>query len=81
MLANAGISVVLNNAIEIAGILNITVPSNWTDIANNITVLHDPTTGIVLEYEGFNGSVPVKQADVVVSIACYLYRIITNNCF
>lgn len=65
--ANAGIAVVLKEAIELAGVLNISVPSNWSSIAANITVLSDPTSGIILEYDGFNGSTAVKQADVVAS--------------
>jgi trehalose/maltose hydrolase-like predicted phosphorylase len=62
---NAGISVILKNAIALAQVLNVTVPSNWTDIANKITVLTDPSSGIILEYDGFNGTTSVKQADVV----------------
>ncbi|KAG8864784.1 alpha,alpha-trehalase ath1 [Tulasnella sp. 330] len=62
---NAGISVVLKNAVYFAGVLGITPPSNWTDISNKITVLTDPTSGIVLEYDGFNSTTSVKQADVV----------------
>ncbi|KAG8988480.1 alpha,alpha-trehalase ath1 [Tulasnella sp. JGI-2019a] len=62
---NAGISVVLKNAVYFAGVLGITPPSNWTTISNKITVLSDPTSGIVLEYDGFNSTTDVKQADVV----------------
>jgi hypothetical protein len=47
---NAGISVVLKNAIQLAGKLGITVPKNWTTISNKITVLSDNSSGIVLEY-------------------------------
>lgn len=63
---NAGIQVILRNAVELGGVLGVEVPSNWTTIADKITVLHDPTSGIILEYDGFNGSTAVKQADVVV---------------
>ncbi|KAE9402984.1 family 65 glycoside hydrolase [Gymnopus androsaceus JB14] len=62
---NAGISVILKNAVALAEVLGVVVPSNWTDIANKITVLSDPSSGIILEYDGFNGSTSVKQADVV----------------
>ncbi|KAL8276477.1 hypothetical protein RQP46_011127 [Phenoliferia psychrophenolica] len=62
---NAGISVVFNTAIALAVDLNITVPSNWSDIADKITILYDPTSNIVVEYDGFTGTTDVKQADVV----------------
>lgn len=35
---------------ELAEVLNTTIPSNWSDIAANITVLEDPTSKIILEY-------------------------------
>src|ERR1700692_3767724 len=38
---NAGISVVLKNAIQLAGKLGITVPQNWSTIRDKITVLSD----------------------------------------
>jgi len=45
------------------------VPGNWSDIADKITILYDPSGGnVTLEYEGFNASTPVKQADVVLLI-------------
>ncbi|KAF9019821.1 glycoside hydrolase family 65 protein [Rhodocollybia butyracea] len=62
---NAGISVILNKAIALADVLGVTVPSNWSDIANKIAVLSDPTSGVTLEYGAFNGTTSVKQADVV----------------
>lgn len=37
----------------------------WKNISENIIVLSDNASGIVLEYDGFNGSTAVKQADVV----------------
>ncbi|KAK4703450.1 hypothetical protein P7C70_g2769, partial [Phenoliferia sp. Uapishka_3] len=62
---NAGISVVFDTAIQLASVLNMSVPSNWSDIASKIVVLSDATSDIILEYDGFNGSTAVKQADVV----------------
>ena len=47
---NGGFSVVLKRTIELAEILNVTVPSNWSEIANNITVLEDPQSNIILEF-------------------------------
>lgn len=51
---------------ELASVLNLTdtIPSNWSTISSNITILRDPTSNIVLEFEGFNGTTSVKQADV-----------------
>ena len=47
---NAGISVVMKNAIELAGILGQSVPTNWSKIGEKVTVLADNSSGIVLEY-------------------------------
>lgn len=47
---NAGISVILQNAIQLAGVLGITVPSNWSTISKKIAVLSDSSSGIILEY-------------------------------
>lgn len=60
----------LRNSIEAAKILGISslTPSNWSDIADHIAVLYDNSSNIVLEYDGFNASTPVKQADVVLLI-------------
>lgn len=64
---NAGISVVFRNAILLASKLGITPPARWGAIGKGITVLQDPSSGVVLEYAGFNATTAVKQADVVVS--------------
>lgn len=50
MTANAGISVLYKQARELAEVLNVTVPSNWSLIESNITILRDPSSGIILEY-------------------------------
>jgi hypothetical protein len=80
--ANAGVAVTLQNAISLAKILGISVPSNWSHIAENITVLTDDNSDVTLEYDGFNGSTAVKQADVVV---CYMLISVlqkdVHNCF
>ncbi|KAK4055789.1 alpha,alpha-trehalase ath1 [Microbotryomycetes sp. JL201] len=68
---NAGLQVVIQHAQELSQILNKTIPANWTDVAQNITIPTDPTSKIVLEYDGganggpFNGTTEVKQADAV----------------
>ncbi|KAI8599163.1 glycosyl hydrolase family 65 central catalytic domain-containing protein [Dissophora ornata] len=67
---NAGAAVTIRNSIQAASILGISdkVPSNWSDIADNIAILYEQSSNIVLEYQGFNASIPVKQADVVLLI-------------
>ncbi|OZJ06317.1 hypothetical protein BZG36_00724 [Bifiguratus adelaidae] len=75
---DAGVAVTLRNTIQAASILgkSSSVPSNWSDIANNIVILYQNTSNIVLEYEGFNASTPVKQADVVLLIYPLEYNVI-----
>lgn len=63
-MTNGAIAVTLKNAQTLAGILGKETPANWTDIRNNITILVDPTSNILLEFDGFNGTTAVKQADV-----------------
>ncbi|KAF9131635.1 alpha,alpha-trehalase ath1 [Mortierella sp. 14UC] len=67
---NAGASVTLRNSIEAAKILGLSslTPSNWSDIADNIAILYENSSNIVLEYDGFSATTPVKQADVVLLI-------------
>ncbi|PWN46738.1 hypothetical protein IE53DRAFT_391103 [Violaceomyces palustris] len=67
---NAGISVVLKDTIQAATILGrreSDVANNWTEIVDKISILTngEEEDTVVLEYDGFNGSTPVKQADVV----------------
>lgn len=47
---NAGISVIMKNAIELAGVLGLSVPKNWSTIGDKVTVLADNSSGIILEY-------------------------------
>ncbi|KAG0364106.1 alpha,alpha-trehalase ath1 [Gamsiella multidivaricata] len=74
---NAGAAVTLRNSIHAASILGRTqeVPGNWSIIAENITILYESTSEVVLEYEGFNASTPVKQADVILMIYPLEYAI------
>lgn len=44
----------------------MTVNETWNKIADNVAVPYD-SSGITLEYDGMNNSVPIKQADVVLS--------------
>jgi trehalose/maltose hydrolase-like predicted phosphorylase len=58
---NAGIKVILVAAIQAAELVNATISPDWVDIGDNIDIPIDPTSGIILEYTGFNGNTPVKQ--------------------
>jgi trehalose/maltose hydrolase-like predicted phosphorylase len=61
---NAGIQVIMAAAVEAAQVLNVTPSSAWVDVGDNIDVPVDPTSGIILEYTGFDGTTPVKQGTV-----------------
>lgn len=63
--ANGALSVTLKSAIKLATRLNITPPANWSVIAENMNIIVDNRSGITVEFDGFNGSAEVKQADVV----------------
>ena len=63
--ANGALSVTLKSAIKLATQLNITPPANWSVIAENMNIIVDNRSGITVEFDGFNGSAEVKQADVV----------------
>jgi trehalose/maltose hydrolase-like predicted phosphorylase len=58
---NAGIKVIMTAAIQAAQALNETPAAEWADVGDHIDVPIDPTSEIILEYTGFNGSTPVKQ--------------------
>jgi trehalose/maltose hydrolase-like predicted phosphorylase len=58
---NAGIKVIMAAAVQAAQILGVMPNSSWVDVGDNIDVPIDPTSNIILEYTGFNGSTPVKQ--------------------
>ncbi|GAA6018450.1 hypothetical protein JCM10207_000898 [Rhodosporidiobolus poonsookiae] len=62
---NGALAVTLQQATQLAALVNETVPSNWTDIIANITILVSPDAPILLEYDGYNSTTLVKQADVV----------------
>lgn len=60
---NAGIQIIMTAAIQAAQEFGVTPNSSWVDVGDNIDVPTDPTSGIILEYTGFNGSTPVKQGN------------------
>lgn len=63
---NAGIATILDSTISAANILGKQdeIGSNWTEIAQKITIRQSNVSQVTLEYDGFNGTTEVKQADV-----------------
>ncbi|KAI9843245.1 MAG: hypothetical protein M1837_006534 [Sclerophora amabilis] len=59
-------SKVLTTANQFRAKYGMDVNDTWTEIANNVAIPYDPS-GITSEYDGMNNSVPVKQADIVLS--------------
>ncbi len=55
----------LTNANMFRGMFNMTSNNTWATQAENVIVGRNANAGITLEYMGMNGSVSVKQADVV----------------
>jgi trehalose/maltose hydrolase-like predicted phosphorylase len=60
---DAGVRLIMAAAVDAAMVLNVSYPSAWVDVGDNTDVPVDPTSGIILEYTGFNGSTPVKQGN------------------
>lgn len=65
----------LTNANTFAGFLGLTPNSTFTDIASNIFISRDGNAGIIDEYTGMNGSISVKQADVVLDTFPLNYQV------
>lgn len=63
---NAGIAVILDDTEEAAKILGKEdqIHGNWSKIADKITIQQSNVSQVTLEYDGFNGTTEVKQADV-----------------
>lgn len=59
------ISNILDTTNYLRGLFNGTANETWTDQAQNVLIGRDPEANIILEYTGMNGSIEVKQADVV----------------
>jgi len=52
-------------AMSTAELVGEKYPTKWKDIAENMAVPYDKGANIVIEFQGMNGSVEIKQADVV----------------
>lgn len=48
-----------------AELLGYPAPEKWTDIEENIFIPYNTEASVIPEYGGMNGSVEIKQADVV----------------
>lgn len=64
---NALISNHLTNANAFRSMFNSTPNETWTSQAANIIIARDAEADITLEYVGMNGSILVKQADVILN--------------
>jgi trehalose/maltose hydrolase-like predicted phosphorylase len=62
---NAGIKVIMGIAQQAAALLNLTSPAKWQDVEENMFIPYNTAAGIIPEYAQMNGSVEIKQADVV----------------
>ena len=60
---NVGAKTTLQNAIKAAGVLGLSVPSSWSQIAAGLVVPTQATPAIHPEFSGYAGQL-VKQADV-----------------
>jgi trehalose/maltose hydrolase-like predicted phosphorylase len=65
---NAGIKIVMKIAVQASQSLDFMPTSEWVDVGDNIYLPVDPSSGITLEYDGFKGSIPVKQG--LQSLSC-----------
>ncbi|KAI9933689.1 hypothetical protein MW887_004760 [Aspergillus wentii] len=61
------IATTLNTTNWFRELLGLEQNETFTDIADHILVGRDPNSDITLEYTGMNGSISVKQADVVLN--------------
>lgn len=70
---NAGVGVILDDTARLAKeYLGLDHPSNWSMIADKMDIL-TASSGVTLEYDGFNGTTDVKQADVVLMSTSLLF--------
>jgi len=65
---NGGASLALRNATEAARILGEPAPAQWLTIASNLRMPFDETRQIFSQYDGYDGSQQIKQADTVLLI-------------
>lgn len=64
----------LTNANTFRQLFGLPANDTWTDIAENIFISRNGDAGIINEFVGMNGSISVKQADVVLDTFPLNYR-------
>ena len=67
----------LNNANSFRSMFGSQPNNTWANIAQNVMISRNEDVGITLEYTGMNGSIDVKQADVVLDTFPLRYE--SNN--
>ncbi|MBH5337075.1 discoidin domain-containing protein [Streptomyces pactum] len=65
---NAGAATVLRDAVKAARILGEPASDRWSRIADRLRIPYDEKNGIYLQYAGYEGTRPIKQADTVLLI-------------
>ncbi|WP_105968734.1 discoidin domain-containing protein [Streptomyces geranii] len=65
---NAGAAVALRHAVRAGQLLGEAVPEEWTRIADGLRIPYDDKSGVYLQYAGYDGTKPIKQADTVLLI-------------
>ncbi len=65
---NAGAALALRNATRAAQILGESVPASWTAKANGLRIPFDAGRQLFLQYDGFDDTRQIKQADTVLLI-------------
>lgn len=64
----------LNNANLFRELLGVAPSNTWKTQADNVFIDRNADAGIILEYTGMNGSISVKQADVILDTFPLNYR-------
>ncbi|KAA8909403.1 glycosyl hydrolase family 65 central catalytic domain-containing protein [Sphaerosporella brunnea] len=62
---NAGVKVIMGIAGQAAALVNASANPKWKDVEANMFIPYNTEAGIIPEYAQMNGSVEIKQADVV----------------
>ncbi|KAI9889158.1 MAG: hypothetical protein M1814_005749 [Vezdaea aestivalis] len=69
----ASASKILGIANEFRILYGMGANETWANISDNVAIPYDPS-GMTIEYDGMNNSIPVKQADVVLNTYPLDYR-------
>ncbi|KAI5843591.1 glycosyl hydrolase family 65 central catalytic domain-containing protein [Tricharina praecox] len=61
----SGVKVIMGIAQQAAAIMGLNTPPKWADVETNMFIPYNTEAQIIPEYAQMNGSVEIKQADVV----------------